>query len=164
MVKRRIGVLKQAPFLAAFRITASITRAAAAAKIDRQQHYRWLAEDPDYAEEFKQARIEAAQALEDEAIRRAHEGWEEPVIYQGELCYHTDSLGRRMPKRPLTIRKYSDQLLIATLKAWQPERYRERTEHTGPGGGPIDIRPRFEGTFEELLALYRKTIAEQPPA
>lgn len=137
---RRKGVSKQGAFLAAFKITASITRAAAAAKIDRVLHYRWLAEDEEYTEAFRQAREEAAQALEDEAIRRAHEGWEEPVIYHGELCYQRDSRGRTR-KRVLTVRKYSDQLLLATLKAWLPEKYRERVtaEHTGPDGNPIEV-------------------------
>ena len=41
--------------------------------------------------------------LEEEAGRRGHDGWEEPVFYEG--------------KEVATIRKYSDRLLIARIKA-----------------------------------------------
>lgn len=38
--------------------------------------------------------------------------------------------------------KTSDTLLIFLLKGRKPEVYRERFEHTGPGGGPIQIVKR----------------------
>jgi len=58
-----------------------------------------------------------AEALEDEAVRRGHEGWGEPVFYQGQCV--------------ATVRKYSDTLLIFLLKGRKPQRYRERVEHSG---------------------------------
>jgi hypothetical protein len=140
------GVSKRKAFLAAFRTTASVTKAAEAAGIDRQLHYRWLLE-PAYQKAFESARAEAAQLLEDEAVRRAHEGVLQPVFYKGKPCGAT--------------REYSDQLLMFLLRALQPQRFRDNAtvEHTGKDGGPIVTR-RFEGTFEELLTLYRQTIKD----
>lgn len=57
-----------------------------------------------------------AGALEDEAVRRAYVGVEEPLFYQGKQCG--------------TVRKYSDTLLIFLLKGAKPAKYRERV-HTG---------------------------------
>ena len=121
----RRGVSKKAPFLAAFRRTASVRRAAAAVKIDRTMHYRWLAEDPTYAAAFEKAREEAAQVLEDEAVRRAYEGIRKPVFYQGEVVDY--------------VFEYDTALLMFLLRGWRPDRYRERTELTGPDGGPIEV-------------------------
>ena len=52
--------------------------------------------------------------LEPEAIRRAVEGVEKAVYYQGE------PVG--------TVREYSDTLLIFLLKGWKSDRYKERRE------------------------------------
>jgi hypothetical protein len=130
------GVSKQGAFLAAFRLTASITKAAEAAGIERQLHYRWLDDEPGYAQAFETAREEAAQALEDEAIRRAKEGIDEPVIYQGAPCIEIvrdehgaivyDEQGAPLA-RQLVKRKYSNQLLTFLLKGFKPEKYRDRT-------------------------------------
>ena len=118
---------KKAAFLAAFRESGNVTVAAEAARITRQTHYKWLAEDAAYAEEFADANDQAVDRLEEEARRRAIEGVEEPVgWYQG-------SAGG-------TVRKYSDTLLIFLLKGARPDRYRERHEHTGKDGGPIETR------------------------
>lgn len=139
---------KQSAFLKAFAETANLTRAAKAAKIDRAMHYRWLDGDELYKTAFAEARKLANQTLEDEAVRRAREGTIRPVFYQGELC------GEYF--------EYSDTLLMFLLRSLEPEKYRENVshEHSGRGGGPIEVRPRFTGTFEELLSLYRQTIAE----
>lgn len=138
---------KQRAFLRAMAETGNITVAAAAAKITRQSHYRWMAEDSDgsYAAAFKVAEDEAADLLEKAARQRAVEGWEEPVFYQGE---QTGS-----------VRKYSDTLLIFMLKGAKPEKYKERgaVEHTGANGGPIQVQ-RLDLTKlsdEELDALDR---------
>ena len=107
---RRRCVFRQAAFLAAFRTTACVRKAAQAAQIGRRRHYHWLKEDPDYRLAFERVKEEAIGDLEDEAVRRACEGWLKPVFYQGRPCG--------------TIRRYSDKLLIFLLKGWRPERYR----------------------------------------
>lgn len=120
----------QAVFLAAYRESGNIRLACEVAGLTRTTHYAWLKEDPDYAERFKYAQMEAAELLEEEARRRAVEGVDEPVgWYQG-------SPGG-------TVRRYSDTLLIFLLKGAKPEKYRERYEHSGVDGAPMRMLVEF---------------------
>lgn len=115
----------QRRFLAAFAACGSLTRAARWAKMTRQNHYKWIDNDPQYAAIFPEFERRAARTLEDEAVRRAHQGVTRPVRYKGKIVgYETE---------------YSDQLLIALLKAWLPEKYRERIDQRlgGPNGEPL---------------------------
>jgi hypothetical protein len=161
------GLSKKPAFLAAYRVCASITKAAAALKIERTLHYRWLEEDPEYAKAFAAARREAGEALEDEAIRRAYAGFEEPVIYQGSLCYSPDQIDRKTgkPKRgakPLTVRKYDSGLLMKLMDGFLPERYgRRKLELSGANGGAIKVeheglRRLSDEELSSLLAISRK--------
>ncbi len=97
--------------------------AARAAKINRSTHYRWL-EDLEYADAFDEAKEEAVDVLEMEARRRAVEGIDRPVFYQG--------------KKVGSVRSYSDTLLIFLLKGAMPEKYRERHELSG-GERPVQF-------------------------
>lgn len=147
-------------FLACYRKTGSITKAAAAAKIDRAIHYRRLGKDPVYAAAFAEAEKEAKAFLtqqaedriveaEDALFTRAVEGWDEPVTYQGGFTYEPvrDEEGKVvmapdpdtgdpkpvMSDKPVCIRKFSDSNLQFFLRGARPEKYRERhqVEHTG---------------------------------
>jgi hypothetical protein len=122
---------RSAAFLAAYRRTGSVTKAAKLAKCDRGNHYDWLKGET-YAAEFAAAQTEVAQMLEDEVIRRAHAGVEEPVIYQGKLCYQQTydpkTKETKRSTKPLTITKYSDTLLQFLLKAFNPAKYREHSK------------------------------------
>ncbi len=93
----------------------------------RATAYDWRAADPEFAKRWEEAKALGAEALEDEAVRRAHEGWEEPVFHLGVA---TD-----------TVRKYDSTLLIFLLKGAKPEKYRElsRMELTGANGGPVHL-------------------------
>jgi hypothetical protein len=116
---------KQSAFLAAYCVTASVTQAADACKIARHSHYDWIKRDETYPPRFEQAKIEAGQSLEDEAVRRAKEGVLEPVYYKGN--------------RTGWIRVYSDSLMQTLLRGFLPDKYRDRgsVEVSAPGGGPI---------------------------
>lgn len=127
VVKAQSTTLKRKAFLSAYEHTCSISRAAKAAEIDRGTHYGWLENDPEYRLAFARARERAADALEDEAVRRAREGTERAVTVAG--------------KREIVV-DYSDLLLIFLLKGMRPEKYRERSE----------VRmPALEGTLAEVL-------------
>lgn len=131
---------RQAAFLAAFAETASITRAAKAAKVHRRLHYDWLL-DPDYAARFATAGEQAAEILEDEAIRRAVDGVDEPKFYKGGLCYrqkwNEETQCWERYGKPLTVKRHSDALMMFMLRGLKPEKYRERTELTGKDGGAL---------------------------
>jgi hypothetical protein len=181
--KRRRGLPKKGAFLAAYVRTASITKAARAARIERALHYRWLVDDPEYPAQFAAAQREAAQILEDEAIRRANEGVLEPLTYKGRFQYKT------RPKRgadgaivheggrpvleeygaPLAIRKYSDGMMMFLLRGFLPAKYRENSsvELSGPAGGSIPVAdPRLaeltDEELETLVTLSRKLEPETP--
>lgn len=81
--------------------------------------------DPDYAERFRATEQKSARTLEDEAVRRAHEGLRKAVRYKGRIVgYETE---------------YSDTLLLALLKKTNPEGFRDRATiaHTDPTGKPL---------------------------
>ena len=65
-------------------------------------------------------------------------------VYQGALQYHRNPvngeliLGQDGEPIPLTIPKHSDTLLMFTLKSRDRARYADRTEITGPDGGPLE--------------------------
>lgn len=118
---------KEIAFLAALAATCSVTRACEAAGMARRTAYEWRDADPDFFRRWEEAKAIGAEALEDEAMRRAVEGCDKPVFHQGV------AVG--------TIREYSDTLAIFLLKGAKPEKYRERTamELTGANGGPVQI-------------------------
>lgn len=116
---------KKRAFLAAYATCGNITTAAEAAKIDRTTYYVWTENDPDFVTAANFAREEAADRLEEEARRRAAEGFNEPVFYQGE------QVG--------AVRRYSDTLLIFLLKGARPEKYADRHEVSGRNGGPVGV-------------------------
>jgi hypothetical protein len=110
-------------FLAEFRISANVTIAACKANISRQTVYTWLEQDEAFSLRYRQAEAESTERLEAEAWRRAVEGVEEPIVSSGKLVYGEDG-------QPLTVRKYSDTVLLALLKARKPERYKDRVDVT----------------------------------
>jgi hypothetical protein len=119
-------------FLAAIRVMPHITRAAQAAGIRRELHYRRLERSPEYKKAFEEAWEVGCTVLEEEAYRRAVEGVERPVLYHGKVV--------RVKRKPLMEREYSDALLLRLLSANKPEKYRERVEHTGKDGAPIEAK------------------------
>jgi hypothetical protein len=136
-------------FLCAFEVTGNITLAASAAGITRGMHYRRLKKDPVYKAAFDVSQEIAIGVLEDEATRRAVEGIEELVLFQGRVCYAPviddeglivlNEEGKPIiSRRPLKKRTYSDSMLQFLLRGARPEKYRERFEHTGKDGGPIN--------------------------
>jgi hypothetical protein len=101
-----------------------VKAACEAAQIDRSTAYLAKAADPIFAQAWDDAMESAADVLEQEARRRAHEGIDEPVgFYKGEPSAY--------------VRRYSDTLMIFLLKGARPEKFRERHELTGKDGAPL---------------------------
>jgi hypothetical protein len=134
----------QRAFLLAYANTGNVRAACEAAKVHRRTHYKWL-EDPAYSAQFEDAKVDATDALEREARRRALEGVLEPVFQIGE------KVG--------SIRKFSDTLLIFLLKGLKPDTYRERvdTRHSGNVVSTVAVR---ELTDDELAAELAKYAAK----
>ena len=105
---------KLTAFCAVLAETGIVARACEAVAISRQTAYNWRDDDPAFAEAWDRAMRIGVTALEDEAHRRAFEGVDEPVFYQG---FETGA-----------VRKYSDTLAIFLLKAHNPDKYRENSK------------------------------------
>jgi hypothetical protein len=138
--------VKQAAFLAAYAKTGNVSTAARKAKCSRSLHYEWMADEA-YRAEFERSHEEACELLEEEARHRAVEGTEEPIVYQGEITTKRDSLGRAT-KRPQTIRRYSDTLLIFLMKGAMPEKYKDRVEQRIQVS--VDIASRLAAARQRL--------------
>jgi hypothetical protein len=131
-----ITAAKREVFLAALAAGNTVTAAASAAGASREGFRLTRKRDQVFAEAWDDAYEQGTDLLEDEAWRRAVEGWEEPVVSAGQLV--------------TTVRKYSDTLLIFLLKGRRPAKY-ARFEVTGAGGGPIAVRT--DDSPERLAAL-----------
>jgi len=99
----------------------SVYTAATIASVNRSTVYRWRDEDPDFKDRWDEAVECGTDLLEDEALRRAKDGFDEPVFYQGEVVGH--------------VRKYSDQLMIHRLNGVRKEKYATRQEQHITGSG-----------------------------
>jgi hypothetical protein len=91
----------------------SITAAAEAAGCSTDSHYIWLKNDPLYAELYEVYHHRSTQTLITEAIRRATEGQQEPILYQGKQVIGPDG-------KPLFKTFKSDNLIMFLLKQRDP--------------------------------------------
>ena len=83
--------------------------------------------------------------MEREARRRAIDGFERPIIYQGEVTgEYTD---------------FSDALLTTLMKGNKPEKYKERTQHSGSIGRPLTLD---EETKEDVVSSILGMIKNKP--
>ena len=105
-------------FLAILRRTGNVCKAVAGSGYARRRVYEWREEDADFAEEWEAAVEEYATRLEEEADRRAVEGYVKQT--------YVDEDGTVQE-----VRGYSDTLLIFRLKALKPGMYRDPVKGEG---------------------------------
>ena len=98
-------------FFAALEKTGVVAWAAKAAGVGRRTAYDHLQADPEFAERWRDALDTAADNLEGEVIRRALEGEQVPVYYQGKVVGHTT--------------RKSDTLLMFAIRNLQRRRERD---------------------------------------
>lgn len=102
-------------FFAAFAETGIVLRACKAAQVSRSTVYLHRDKDEAFAERWREAEEESADAAESEAWRRGVEGIDKPVFYKGEQVS--------------VMREYSDRMLELVLKARRPDRFRDNHKH-----------------------------------
>ena len=129
----------QAEFLAAYQGVGTIEGACRVAEVGRRTHYDWIDRDPAYAARFEETHEAAVDDAEAELRRRGIHGYDEPIVYKGEVVG--------------TVKKYSDACLIFYLKGRRGDVFRERTELSGPGGGPITSVDLARLTTEQLQTM-----------
>ena len=113
------------PFLAALAEVPNVTEAARRAGISKRNVYNRRDVDPEFAAQWDDALEETLDALEGECYRRAKDGVERQVFYEG---------------RPVgSYREYSDTLAIKILAARRRHLYgdQRKLEVTGAAGGPV---------------------------
>jgi len=108
----------------------SATHAARVAGVYRQRMYELRDQDEAFAAEWEDAYERGSDAIEDELHRRA--------VGYDEETRDGDGIVIR------TVRRYSDQALIALARARRPERFRDnaRVELTGKDGGAVTLVDR----------------------
>lgn len=120
-------------------VTGSIRLSAQSQHLHPGRHQQWLSTCPAYKAAYRRAKREAMEILEVEARRRAVLGTNEPVIFQGRLCGVWKKDGETVTEDtegavlvPLTVKKYSDPLLMFLMKGCLPGKYRDKAiEHKG---------------------------------
>ena len=134
---RRLRAAKQELFLAKISTGWSVSKAAEAAGVDDSTPYVWT-KDAKFKEKYHAAQERGTQHIEDEALRRAVEGREEPVYQGGKL------VGK--------VTRYSDRLLELLLKSRRPTVYRENvrveTQHSGTVAVDLTTPTAAEKAFD----------------
>lgn len=132
-------------FLRAFARHGIISDGTVAAGITYRTYYRWKRDDEVFNEDCKTAETMANDLMEREARRRAIDGFERPIIYQGEVTgEYTD---------------FSDALLTTLMKGNKPEKYKERTQLSGSVGRPLTLD---EETKEDVVSSILGMIKNKP--
>lgn len=117
------------------------SKAAKAVGVNHSTILRHIEKDPAFARAVEEALTEAADTFEDELIRRAVRGYDEPVFFNGV------EVGK--------IRKYSDRLLDKLVTATKREKYGQQS--TVNVGGRIThevtlrAKENIMGTLEKII-------------
>jgi hypothetical protein len=110
-------------FIATLAEFCNVSEAAREAGIGRTTAYEWREADPEFAAAWDAAEQVAADKLEREAWRRAVEGVDKPIYYQGDKID--------------TCKEYSDRMLEILLKGHRPEKFVDRIKAEHSGSVPV---------------------------
>src|SRR5258708_595352 len=119
MKKHRWSRERQQQFLEYLAETGNVLRAAKLVASSTARVYAMRHNDPAFRQAWDEAEELAADRLEAEAWRRAVEGVEEPAVNAGRLVRDEDG-------NAVMVRRYSDMLLLALLKAHRPAKFNTR--------------------------------------
>jgi hypothetical protein len=153
MKKLKLTRERQERFVKALGETGIVSAAVAIAGTSRTRVYELRKHDSGFASAWDEAEEQAADALEAEAWRRAVDGVPEPLVSAGRVVRDDDG-------QPLAIRRYSDNLLLALLKARRPEKFKDRAvvEHDLADG----LADRLEAARQRALAQVQGTVTRLP--
>lgn len=121
------------------------TRACELCKITREAVYWKRRNDKEFSKRYDEAMEQSTDALEDEAVRRAFEGVQEGVYYQGD----------RVDLKTV----YSDGLIQFMLRSRRPEKFKDRvsTDNTN-----LNANVAVEDDDEVMAQLCAKLGAVNP--
>ena len=131
-----------AAFFAALTVNPSIESACRASGLSRSTVGRLQHQQPAFRDLVKDAIATGLGGLYAAAVARAVDGVGEPIYFQGQrVLDRFDASGAELERpMPASVRKYSDTLMIALLKRFDPE-MKERTsnETTAVVSAPGDM-------------------------
>lgn len=123
-------------FLETLSRTGNPSAACQASHLTRRSINRMRESDPAFAKDYDEAMEEAADLLEAEAWRRALEGVPQPLLRAGQPVFDAEGV-------PITVRRYSDPLLVMLLRGCKPEKFQRRI-------GPSVIAPDPNAGIREI--------------
>jgi hypothetical protein len=103
---------RKASFLTALSTTGIVKSACEIAEVSRDTANAWRRDDKEFTLAWNKALDIAADRVEAEVVRRAVDGVEKDVYYQGKV------VGQ--------VREYSDRMLELLIKGLKPEKFREK--------------------------------------
>ena len=144
--RQRLTPKKRQRFCEALAHCGNVSEAARTVGVSRPTLYDYRKTDAIFAAEWDSAAELGADALEDEARRRAHDGVEEPLTCAKGLIYRPDG-------SEATVTKYSDTLLIFLLKGAKPEKYRDKSSVEVSGSLDVNtLASEADAKFRAFLA------------
>ena len=119
-------------FLETLGRTGNPSAACQASHLTRRFINRMRENDPVFARDYNEAMEEAADLLEAEAWRRALEGVPQLLLKAGQPVLDADGTA-------ITVRRYSDPLLVMLLRGCKPDKFQRRigSAATPPDPGAI---------------------------
>lgn len=141
---------RKAEFLEVYRRTGQHYLSAEACQVAGTTVFTHLRKDPAFAEAYEEAKQHFGDIIEQEAIRRAVQGWRErPVVNeQGEVVGY--------------VQKFSDSLMAMVLKRWRPE-YAEKIS-VNVSGGVLLVPALPQGSTQSQWELEGGNVPVQIPA
>lgn len=171
------------PFLQHLKQTANMAASCRAVGVSYTNMTALKQRDADFAAAVDDSLEQAYDYLEAECRRRAFEGVEEPVVYQGQLTpvfernpdgtVRTD-LDTGLPVQAtnqdgtpkfLAIRKYSDSMAMFLMKGYRRRMFGDKTEITGANGGALAVidETKRSARVAALLAIAQERKAKGVP-
>lgn len=132
-------------FLRALKAEKSVTKACEAASISRATAYEFRDLDENFARLWDESLEVMRDNLEAGAMRRADDGWLEPVYYKGQVVG--------------TVRKFSAALTIFMLKCHRPDRYNLFFPEDDGGEGTPEQRAK---KVRDALKAMRSSVPLAP--
>lgn len=126
---------KKGRFLSELRKNPNVTLAAKTIGMSRCMMYVYRDEDEGFKKEWDEAIEEGLDLMEEEVRRRAYDGVNELVFYQGKKCG--------------SVQKYSDTLLMFLLKRYRPE-FRDSVKIDGA----LDVRNLTDEQLNAKIADF----------
>lgn len=118
----------------------SISKCCRAAGISYHTALEHKNKDKDFAEMWAAAYDVGTDAYEDEAKRRAFDGIDKPVMYQGEVVAY--------------VREYSDKILLSILASRRPDKWK------GEGGVSVTVGAPVTGITRKVIDPSGKDITK----